>query len=77
MFAGLLLGLDPDKYSEALALLGFLTPSASFPPCFDPSAGAGKLPALRAVVVGQASLVTAALYPAVPSSPVFSTVCWG
>ena len=58
------MGLDPDKYSEALALLGFLTPSASFPSCFDPGAGAGKLPALRADVTGQAALVTPVLYPA-------------
>ena len=63
------MGLDPDKYFETLALLGFLTPSASFPSCFDPGAGAGKLPALRAVVTGQAALVTPAFYPAILSSP--------
>ena len=65
------MGLDPDKYFETLALLGFLTLSASFPSRFDPGAGAGKLSALRADVAGQAARVTPVLYPAVPSSPVF------
>ena len=32
---------------------------------FDPGVGAGKLPALRVVVVGRASLVTPGLYPAI------------
>ena len=68
------MGPDPNKFFETLALLGFLTPSANFPFRFDPGAGAGKLPALRAVVIGQASLVTAALYPAFPSSTRFSFV---
>ena len=65
------MGLDPDKYFETLALLGFLTLNASFLSCFDPGAGAGKLPALRADVGGQAALVTPVFYPAILSSPVF------
>jgi len=62
----LLLGLDPEKYLEILALLGFLTPSASFSLRFDPGVGTGKLPALRAVVTGRAPLVTPVFYPAFP-----------
>ena len=58
------MGLDPDKYFETLAILAFLTPSTSFPSCFDPGAGTGKLPALRTDVTGQAALVTPVLYPA-------------
>ena len=66
------MGVDPDKFLETLTFLGFLTPHTDFLCCFDPSVGAGKLPALRAVVDGQASLVTPALYPAFPSPPHFA-----
>jgi len=72
----LLLGIDPNIFPVTLALQEFLTLNASFPSRFDPGAGAGKLPALRADVTGQASLVTAALYPAFLPSPVISSVCW-
>lgn len=66
------MGVDPDKFLETLTFLGFLTPHTDFLSCFDPSVGAGKLPALRAVVDGQASLVTPGLYPAFPSPPHFA-----
>ena len=71
------MGPDPNKFFETLALLGFLTPSASFPSHFDPGAGTGKLPALRAVVAGQASLVTAAHYPALFSTPPVHLLIFG
>ena len=66
------MGLTPGRYLEILVLLRFLTPSASFSLCFDPGVGAGKLPALRAVVTGWAPLVTPGFYPAFPSPPHFA-----
>jgi len=50
---------------ETWVLFEFLTLSACSALRFDPGVGAGKLPALRAVVDGRASLVTPGLYPAI------------
>ena len=63
--------MTPGKIFETLASLGFLTPSARSSRRFDPGVGAGKLPALRAVVDGRASLVTPGLYPAFSFPPPF------
>ena len=64
--------MTPGMILETWVLFEFLTLSACSALRFDPGVGAGKLPALRAVVDGRASLVTPGLYPAFSSSPAFS-----
>ena len=60
--------MTPSTGIESRVFAEILTPKATFPSTFDPSAGTGKLPALRAVVDGLAALVTPGLYPAPKST---------
>lgn len=64
--------MTPGMILETWVLFEFLTLSACSALRFDPGVGAGKLPALRAVVDGRASLVTPDLYPAFSSPPYFA-----